>query len=104
MSEAMSYQMIDFDTHSYETMDCFTRFMPKDKLDSAVQPVTLASGETVLLANHRVVNALENHLDKAYVPGSLAEMLRQRSQGDSADAERFFEDMRDEYLDRDARL
>ncbi|MFV2176664.1 amidohydrolase family protein [Actinomadura sp. LOL_016] len=105
MSGALPYRMIDFDTHSYETTDCFTRFMPKDKLDTAVQLVKLASGDQVLLANHKIINALEHkNLDKAYVPGSLAEMLRQRSQGDTADAERFFEDFRDEYLDRDARL
>lgn len=104
MAEALPYKMIDFDTHSYESEDCFTRFMPKDKLDSAIQPITLVSGERVLLANHRVVNALENHLDKAYVPGSLAEMLRQRSQGDATDAERFFEDIKPEYLDHDSRL
>ncbi|MFC5747901.1 amidohydrolase family protein [Actinomadura rugatobispora] len=105
MSGALPYQMIDFDTHSYETTDCFTRFMPKDRLDTAVQLVKTASGDQVLLANHRVINALEHkNLDKAYIPGSLAEMLRQRSQGDEADAERFFEDFRDEYLDRDARL
>lgn len=104
MAEALPYKMIDFDTHSYESEDCFTRFMPKNKLDSAIQPITLASGERVLLANHRVVNALENHLDKAYVPGSLAEMLRQRSQGNATDAERFFEDIKPEYLDHDSRL
>jgi predicted TIM-barrel fold metal-dependent hydrolase len=104
MAEPLPYKMIDFDTHSYESEDCFTRFMPRDKLDSAIQPITLVSGERVLLANHRVVNALENHLDKAYVPGSLAEMLRQRSQGDAADAERFFEDIKPEYLDHDSRL
>jgi len=104
MAEALPYKMIDFDTHSYESEDCFTRFMPKDKLNSAIQPITLVSGERVLLANHRVVNALENHLDKAYVPGSLAEMLRQRSQGNATDAERFFEDIKPEYLDHDQRL
>lgn len=104
MAARLPYQMIDFDTHSYEPEDCFTRFMPKDKLDTAIQTVTLASGTKVLLANHRVVNALENHLDQAYVPGSLAEMLRQRSLGNATDAERYFEDIRTEYLDHDARL
>ena len=38
------------------------------------------------------------------MPGSLVEMLKQRSSGDRSDAERFFEPMQPEYLDRDARL
>jgi hypothetical protein len=96
--------MIDFDNHSYEAKDCFSRFMPKDKIDSAVQLVRLASGKEVLLANHKIVNALEADLDKAYVPGSLAEMLKQRSLGNATDAERFYEEIKDEYLDRDARV
>ncbi|MEV6876479.1 amidohydrolase family protein [Amycolatopsis sp. NPDC051128] len=104
MAGQLPYKMIDFDTHSYETEDCFTRFMPAAKKDSAIQTVRLASGKKVLLANHKIVNALENDLDKAYVPGSLAEMLRQRSQGEQSDSERFFEDIKDEYLRHDARL
>jgi len=104
MADRLPYQMIDFDTHSYETEDCFTRFMPEAKKDSAIQTVRLASGKKVLLANHKIVNALENDLDKAYVPGSLAEMLRQRSLGVESESERFFEDIKDEYLRHDARL
>ncbi|MGW3967664.1 amidohydrolase family protein [Amycolatopsis sp. NPDC005003] len=104
MAGKLPYQMIDFDTHSYETEDCFTRFMPEAKKDSAIQTVRLASGKKVLLANHKIVNALENDLDKAYVPGSLAEMLRQRSLGVESESERFFEDIKDEYLRHDARL
>ncbi|MBE8516990.1 amidohydrolase family protein [Amycolatopsis sp. H6(2020)] len=104
MADRLPYQMIDFDTHSYETEDCFTRFMPAAKKDTAIQTVRLASGKKVLLANHKIVNALENDLDKAYVPGSLAEMLRQRSLGVQSESERFFEDIKDEYLRHDARL
>jgi len=100
----LPYQLVDFDQHSYEADDCFTRFMPKAKLDRAVYPIKLASGRKVLLANDRVVTALENDLDKAYVPGSLAEMLKQRASGSTAEAERFYEPMQAEYRDRDARL
>ncbi len=78
--------------------------MPKAKLDSAIYPVTLASGRKVLLANDRIVTALENDLDKAYLPGSLVEMLKQRAAGGEAAAERFYEPMQKEYLDHDARL
>ena len=78
--------------------------MPKAKLDTAVRPIVAPSGRKVLLANDRIVTALENDLDQAYVPGSLVEMLKQRSSGNASDAERFYEPMQPEYLDRDARL
>ncbi len=102
----LPYKLLDFDAHSYEAPDCFTRFMPKDKLDTAVRPITMPSGRKVLLANERIVTTLEKELDvdMAYVPGSLSEMLRQRKSGNPADAERFFEPMAPEYLDKDARL
>lgn len=100
----LPYRLVDFDQHSYEAEDCFTRFMPKAKLDRAVYPVKLASGRKVLLANDRVVTALENDLDQAYVPGSLAEMLKQRASGSTDESERFYEPIQREYRDRDARL
>jgi predicted TIM-barrel fold metal-dependent hydrolase len=100
----LPYRLVDFDQHSYEADDCFTRFMPKGKLDKAVYPIKLASGRKVLLANDRVVTALENDLDMAYVPGSLAEMLKQRASGSTAEADRFYEPMQAEYRNRDARL
>jgi len=102
----LPYRLVDFDQHSYEAPDCFTRFMPKAKLDTAVRPITLPSGHKALIANERIVTAFEKEhdLDKAYVPGSLVEMLKQRSSGDAADAERFFEPIQKEYLDKDVRL
>jgi predicted TIM-barrel fold metal-dependent hydrolase len=102
----LPYLLTDFDQHSYEAEDCFTRYMPKDKLDTAVRPIALPSGHKALLANERIVTAFEKEhdLEKAYVPGSLAEMLKKRSSGDPADAERFFEPIQPEYLDKDARL
>ena len=74
----LPYLLTDFDQHSYESEDCFTRFMPKAKLDTAVRPIVAPSGRKILLANDRIVTALENDLDQAYVPGSLVEMLKQR--------------------------
>jgi len=100
----LPYRLLDFDQHSYEAEDCFTRYMPSAKLDTAIYPVQTASGRTVLLANDRIVTALERDLDKVWVPGSLAEMLRQRAAGEAADAERFYQPMQPEYRDRDARL
>ncbi|BBZ75522.1 amidohydrolase [Mycolicibacterium anyangense] len=102
----LPYLLTDFDQHSYESTDCFTRFMPKAKLDSAVHLVEMPSGHKALLANDRLVTAFEKEhdLSKAYVPGSLVEMLTQRASGNATDAERFFEPLQKEYLDRDARL
>jgi predicted TIM-barrel fold metal-dependent hydrolase len=102
--DELPYRLLDFDQHSYEAPDCFTRHMPAAKLDTAIQPIRTASGRKVLLAGDRIVTALENDLDQAYVPGSLVEMLKARSSGDAADADRFYEPMQPEYLDRDARL
>ncbi len=100
----LPYQLVDFDQHSYEAEDCFTRHMPKSRIDSAVAPIVAPSGKKVLLAGDRIVTALENDLDQVYVPGSLAEMLRQRASGEAADAERFWQPLQPEYLDRDVRL
>jgi predicted TIM-barrel fold metal-dependent hydrolase len=100
----LPYLMTDLDQHSYEAQDCFTRFMPKAKIDTAIRPIVGPSGTKVLLANNRVVTAFETDLDNAYVPGSLVEMLKQRASGDASDAERFFEPIQKEYLDKDARL
>jgi predicted TIM-barrel fold metal-dependent hydrolase len=101
---SLPYKLIDFDQHSYEAKDCFTRFMPASKLDTAVRLIDTPSGHKALLANERIVTAFETDPDKAYVPGSLVEMLRQRASGEASDAERFFEDIQVEYLDKDARV
>ena len=100
----LPYLITDLDQHSYEAQDCFTRYMPKNKIDTAIRPIVGPSGTKVLLANDRVVTAFETDLDNAYVPGSLVEMLKQRASGDASDAERFFEPIQPEYLDKDARL
>lgn len=86
----LPYRLIDYDQHLYEPHDCFTRHMPKAKLDTSIYPVKTPSGQQVLLANDRVVTGLEREQsDMAYLPGSLVEMLRQRASGNASDAERF---------------
>jgi len=92
----LPYLMTDFDQHSYEAPDAFTRFMPKSKLHTAVRPIRVSGYDRkVLLANDRIVTALENDLDQAYVPGSLVE---------STDSDRFYEPIQPEYLDRERRV
>ncbi|MGW0043316.1 amidohydrolase family protein [Rhodococcus sp. NPDC003348] len=101
----LPYLLADFDQHSYEAMDAFTRFMPKNKLHTAVRPIEAPGFDRkVLLANDRIVTALEADLEQAYVPGSLVEMLKQRASGNATDAERFYEPIQPEYRDRDKRL
>jgi predicted TIM-barrel fold metal-dependent hydrolase len=101
----LPYLMTDFDQHSYEAPDAFTRFMPKSKLHTAVRPINVSGYDRkVLLANDRIVTALENDLDQAYVPGSLVEMLKQRASGESTDSDRFYEPIQPEYLDREKRV
>ncbi|MXP23512.1 amidohydrolase family protein [Gordonia sp. HNM0687] len=101
----LPYLMTDFDQHSYEATDAFTRFMPKNKLHTAVRPVQVPGYDRkVLLANDKIVTALENDLDEAYVPGSLVEMLKQRASGETTDSGRFYEPIQPEYRDRDKRI
>ena len=73
----LPYLMTDFDQHSYEAPDAFTRFMPKSKLHTAVRPVKVSGYDRkVLLANDRIVTALENDLEPAAL--SLRPELRGR--------------------------
>src|SRR5438270_390284 len=58
----LPYLLVDFDQHSYEAQDCFTRFMPKAKLDTAVRPIVLPSGHKALIANDRSVAELDRVL------------------------------------------
>lgn len=102
----LPYRLLDFDQHCYEAEDCFTRFMPRDKLDTAIYSVQTASGRKALIANDRLMTALETagDRDKVPVPGSLAEMLRLRASGEPSDSERFSMSMQVEFRDHDARL
>ena len=42
--------LFDCDNHLYEPADAVTRYLPKDMLDRAITPITLANGEEGLLA------------------------------------------------------
>jgi predicted TIM-barrel fold metal-dependent hydrolase len=100
----LPYKLVDFDQHSYEADDCFTRFMPKDKIETAIYPIRNSAGRKVLLAGNRIVNALEGDLDMVNLPGSLVEMLKARSSGEAVDADRFYGPIEIEYRNRDARV
>lgn len=95
--------MFDCDNHIYEPRDAVTRYLPKNMLHQAITPVTLANGEEGLLAGGRLVTGLDHPIDKAHRPGALKEMLRQMKSGKPTETYSL-EDLRPEYLDRDARL
>jgi predicted TIM-barrel fold metal-dependent hydrolase len=102
MSDANG-KMFDCDNHIYEPNDAVTRYLPKDRLNQAITTVTLASGDEGLLAAGRLVTGLDHPIDKAHRPGALKEMLRQMKSGQPVETYQL-EDLRPEYLDRDARL
>ena len=87
----------------YEATDAFTRVHAREQAPPpCVRPVEVPGYDRkVLLANDRIVTALENDLDEAYVPGSLVEMLKQRASGEATDSGRFYEPIQPEYRDRD---
>jgi predicted TIM-barrel fold metal-dependent hydrolase len=97
------FKMFDCDNHIYEPNDAVTRYLPAEYLGKAITPVTLANGEEGLLAGGRLVAGLDHPIDKAHRPGALKEMLRQMKSGKPTETYQL-EDLRPEYLDRDARL
>jgi predicted TIM-barrel fold metal-dependent hydrolase len=101
-----AYPIVDCDTHCYEPRDAFTRYLPREYLDRALTPVRNAAGQEVIMAGRRVATFNSEQglgFDKAYRPGSLKEMLRQMASG-NPDETYQPEDIRPEYLEREARL
>lgn len=102
----LDYGIFDCDTHCYEPRDAFTRYLPKEYLDRALTPVTLANGEEKILAGNRVATFNSESglgFDMAYRPGSLKEMLRQMGSGNPEETYEP-EPVREEYLEREPRL
>jgi predicted TIM-barrel fold metal-dependent hydrolase len=96
-------KMFDCDNHIYEPNDAVTRYLPREHLHHAITTVTLANGDEGLLAGGRLVTGIDHPIDKAHRPGALKEMLRQMKSGQPVETYQL-EDLRPEYLDRDARL
>ena len=99
----LDFGVFDCDNHIYEPPDAVTRYLPKDMLDRAITPITLANGEQGLLAGGRLVTGLDHPIDKAHRPGALKEMLRQMKSGKPTEGYAL-EDLRPEYLEREPRL
>jgi len=99
----IDFGLFDCDNHIYEPPDAVTRYLPAEYLGRAITPVTLANGEQGLLAGGRLVTGLDHPIDKAHRPGALKEMLRQMKSGKPTEGYQL-EDLRPEYLERQARL
>jgi len=98
--------VFDCDTHCYETRDACTRYLPEEYLDRAITTVKDADGKDVVLAGRRIATFNSEQgmgFDYAYRPGSLSQMLKEMASGDP-DARYEPEPMREEYVDRAARL
>ena len=96
-------KLFDCDNHIYEPPDAVTRYLPKDMLDRAITPITLANGEQGLLAGGRLVTGLDHPIDTAHRPGALKEMLKQMKSGKPVEGYSL-EPLRPEYLERQPRL
>jgi hypothetical protein len=96
----------DCDTHIYEPRDAVTRYLPKKYAEHSVRAAQNAQGKDVILAGTRIAtfNSEEGlGFDYAYVPGSLRRMLREMASGDPT-VHYQPEPMREEYVERGARL
>ncbi len=99
----MQTNLFDCDNHIYEPPDAVTRYLPKEYLDRAITPITLANGDQGLLAGGRLVTGLDHPIDMAHRPGALKEMLRQMKTGQPTEGYAL-EPLRPEYLEREPRL
>jgi predicted TIM-barrel fold metal-dependent hydrolase len=101
----MTPRPIDADNHYYESLDAFTRHLPKEFKRRGVRPVQ--SGKRVeLVIGDRVNRFIPNPtFDPIIVPGCLDSFFRGQTP-DGADRSRLMqvEPLRSEYRDRDARV
>jgi len=101
----MNLRPIDADNHYYESLDAFTRHLPKDFKRRGVRPVQ--SGKRVeLLIGDRVNRFVPNPtFDPIIVAGCLDQFFRgQTPEGQDRSKLMQVEPLRIEYRDRDARL
>ena len=96
-------RIFDCDQHMYEPRDAFTRHIEPEYANRVVGPITMADGEERVMMSDRLLINVEPEFKKAYIPGSLKEMLKNMATG--APVETYmFQPMQVEYMDRDARL
>ena len=96
---------IDADNHYYETLDAFTRHLPKDFRRRGVRVLT-DGGRPVMLVGGKVNRFIPNpSFDPVIVPGCLDSLFRgQVPEGIDPRSLSKVEPIHPEYQDRDARL
>ncbi len=68
--------IFDADNHYYEPSDCFTRFMPSDRVDDAIRVVGEGDSARVVVGDRPFSFLKEPFADTHVKPGALREMLR----------------------------
>ena len=96
--------IFDADNHYYEPPDCFTRFMPGDRLDEAVRVVEDGAGARVMVGD-RPFTFLDDPFSDTHVkPGALREMLRNLKAGLTPEDNPSVEPVAPAYVEHDARI
>lgn len=95
--------IVDFDTHYYETRDCFTRHIEPKHRHLAVRPVRGDDGVERLVIGDEPFTYVRPRFEEVVAPGSMSTVLRDRSKSTFDDALSASE-MRPEFQQRDARL
>ena len=97
--------IFDADNHYYEPEDCFTRFMPADRMEDAIRVVPVEGGGRKVMVGDRPFTFLGDPFRETTAkPGSLREMLRNMKAGLPIEENDAIETVQPAYVDRDARL
>jgi predicted TIM-barrel fold metal-dependent hydrolase len=96
-------RIFDCDQHMYEARDAFSRHIEPDFAHRVVAPIVMPNGEERVLMGDKLLVNVESEFDKAYIPGSLKEMLKNMATGKPVETY-MFQPMQQEYLDRDERV
>ena len=101
----LPYKLLDMDQHSVEAEDCFTRFMPADKIDTAVRadPVGLGQEGPPGQRPDRDGAGARPRPDRR-CPGRWRRCSGSERPGARPKAERFYQEIQREYRDKEARL
>ena len=96
--------IFDADNHYYEPSDCFTRFMPSDRVDDAIRVVGEGDSARVVVGDRPFSFLKEPFADTHVKPGALREMLRAMKAGLAPEDNPVVEPVQPAYRERAARL
>jgi predicted TIM-barrel fold metal-dependent hydrolase len=104
MRDDVDFQLYDADNHYYEPRDCFTRHMPRNRLEDAIRVIEDEGRERIVVGDRPFTFLAEFFREKKQKPGSLSEMLRNLSSRDAGHDNPFLEDIQPAWENREARL